>query len=109
MSTIGENVRYLRTLRGLTQHELATRVSLGGRHHPTASYISLVESGRRDPRASVVRSIARALHVKPWVLLADITENVRFWDSYLSLSGSDKREIQRIIDLKREQRGNRAH
>ena len=101
---VGRNVRYLRTRLGLTQEELAARVSLRGRHHPTASYISYIEAGERDPRLSVVRSLARSLHVKPWVLLAELTENVRFWDGYLSLTPEQKREVQRLIDWKLEGR-----
>lgn len=98
--TVGRNVRYLRTRLGITQEELARRVSLRGRHHPTASYISYIESGERDPRLSVVCSLARALHVKPWVLLVDLTENVRFWNGYLSLAPEHKREVQRLIEWK---------
>ena len=101
---VGRNVRYLRTRLGLTQEELAARVSLRGRHHPDGSYISYIESGSRDPRLGVVRSLARALHVKPWMLLAELTENVRFWDGYLSLTPEQKREVQRLIDWKLEGR-----
>jgi transcriptional regulator with XRE-family HTH domain len=56
------DLRVARKIAGLTQHELADRV---GVDH---SYISLIESGKRDIRdvgyATVVR-IARALGVEP--------------------------------------------
>jgi len=95
--SFGENVRWLRTTRGMTQAQLAalTRVN---HHHPTASYISRVEHSEIDPRLKTVISIARALKVRPWQLVADISENTTFWDGYMSLSGASKREVQRLIE-----------
>jgi len=94
--SFGENVRWLRTTRGMTQAQLAalTRVN---HHHPTASYISRVEHGEIDPRLKTVISIARALKVRPWQLVADISENVDFWEGYMRLSAQGKRDIQRTI------------
>ncbi|MFA5636583.1 MAG: helix-turn-helix transcriptional regulator [Anaerovoracaceae bacterium] len=94
--SFGENVRWLRTTRGMTQAQLAalTRVN---HHHPTASYISRVEHSEIDPRLKTVISIARALKVRPWQLVADISENVDFWEGYMRLSAQGKRDIQRTI------------
>ena len=94
--SFGENVRWLRTTRGMTQAQLAalTRVN---HHHPTASYISRVEHSEIDPRLKTVISIARALKVRPWQLVADISENVDFWEGYMRLSPQGKRDIQRTI------------
>ncbi|HEX6601091.1 MAG TPA: helix-turn-helix transcriptional regulator [Solirubrobacterales bacterium] len=54
---LGMAVNEARKKKGLTQEELATRVEL----HET--YISLIESGRRNPTWGVVRRISRALEV----------------------------------------------
>ncbi len=95
--SFGENVRWLRKERGLSQATLASLIRVR-RHIPTASYVSRVESGKLDPRLSTVRSLARALRVKAWVLLADVSENVDFWREYLDLSPAQKRQLQRHIE-----------
>ncbi len=105
MRRFGENVRWLRTQAGLTQRELAARVHIGRRRSGCdASYIAYIESGERDPRLSTIRSLARALHVKPWHLLADLTDNTEFWDGYLRLKPEQKREIQRMVKWYTERR-----
>jgi transcriptional regulator with XRE-family HTH domain len=63
-----------------------------------------LESGRIDPRLSTIRSIAKALHVKPWYLVAGLSDNVEFWDNYLALSPAQKRDIQRLIQYKLERK-----
>jgi transcriptional regulator with XRE-family HTH domain len=95
----GDNVKWLRQRSGMTQSTLAAHTRVN-HHHPTASYISRLEHGSLDPRLSTIRSIAKALHVKPWQLVAELSENVQFWQGYLDLSPADKREIQRLIDWK---------
>jgi transcriptional regulator with XRE-family HTH domain len=105
MATFGDNVRWLRTRLGMTQAELAALVSLGGRRHPVPHYISMIERGSRDPGLRVIRSIAKALKVKPWYLLAELAENPEFWDGYLRLPPQGKREIQRRIEYMLERRG----
>jgi len=95
--SFGENVRWLRTAKGLSQAQLAGAVRVN-HHHPTPSYISRIEHDQLNPRLSTIRSLARALHLKPWQLVADITENTTFWDGYMSLSGASKREVQRLIE-----------
>jgi transcriptional regulator with XRE-family HTH domain len=102
-TSFGNNVRSLRRAAGLTQAQLAQSIRLHGRQ-PSRCYVTLIESGRIDPTLSTVRSIARALHVKPWQLVAELMENCTFWDDYLALSPSQKREIQRLIRLYRERR-----
>lgn len=95
--SLASNVRYLRTRQGMTQAALAAQIRVK-RRRPTASYISRVESGMIDPQWSTIRSIARALHVKPWQLVADLSDNTAFWDGYLLLSARHKREVQRLIE-----------
>ncbi|MBN1461376.1 MAG: helix-turn-helix transcriptional regulator [Armatimonadetes bacterium] len=94
--SFGENVRWLRKANALSQADLAAMIRVN-HHRPTASYISRVEHGLLSPRLSTIRSLARALKVKPWQLVADIGDNVDFWDGYMRLSAAGKREVQRHI------------
>ena len=52
---LGERVRYLRTLRGLSQTQLAKDAKL------SQATIAQIESGRKDPSVQALRQIARAL------------------------------------------------
>ena len=54
---LGHVVKILRTASGLRQKDLAERV--GVKPH----YLSLVESGKREPSLNVVRLLAKALNV----------------------------------------------
>jgi len=100
----GENLRWFRCSRGMTQAELARLIRVN-RRVPCRSYVTRLEGGGLDPRLSTVRSIARALKVKPWYLVAEPSDNVDFWRGYLDLSPVQKREIQRLIKWKIERRG----
>lgn len=60
----GQNVRYWRKQRGLSQEEFADRAHL----HPT--YVSGIESGHRNPTIKVMERIAAALDVEPAALLS---------------------------------------
>lgn len=53
----GRAIRIARTAFGLTQGELAARVSVG------ASHLSLIESGKRQPSLKVLNEISTALEV----------------------------------------------
>ncbi|MCT9820837.1 helix-turn-helix domain-containing protein [Microbacterium sp. W1N] len=53
--TIGRRIRQLRTARGMTLDELAAAV---GR---APSQLSMIETGKREPRLSMLQAIARAL------------------------------------------------
>jgi transcriptional regulator with XRE-family HTH domain len=55
--TLGQRIRHLRRGRGLTLAELATKVGAA------SSALSMVENGRREPRLSLLQSIASALDV----------------------------------------------
>lgn len=58
----GKAVRIVRTAHGLTQSELANRLSVG------ASHMSLIESGKRQPSVKVLGEIASVLGVPPHLL-----------------------------------------
>lgn len=62
--TIGRAIRLLRTTAGLSQKDLADRVSVN------RTYVSHLEAGRRDPSLSLMKTIAHALEVPPGLLLA---------------------------------------
>lgn len=53
--TIGRRIRQLRTARGMTLDELATAVERA------PSQLSMIETGKREPKLTLLRSIARAL------------------------------------------------
>ena len=56
-SAFGRHLRYIRTLRGTTQEEVAHRAGM----HVT--YLSGVERGLRNPSLRNIRAIAKALDV----------------------------------------------
>lgn len=62
--TVGECIKSLRTAAGLMQLELADRVGI------SASMLSLVEAGKREPTISLLRAIGRALGIPTSVLFA---------------------------------------
>lgn len=64
MLSLGQAIRKLRKAKGLSQRELATRLEVD----PT--YVSHLESDRRDPSLQLLRSIATQLELPPGVLLA---------------------------------------
>ena len=64
----GENVRSLRSRRGLSQEGLA---ELSGLHR---TYISGIERGVRNPTLSIILQIANALKVRPSELLREGTD-----------------------------------
>jgi transcriptional regulator with XRE-family HTH domain len=64
----GTGVRQLRKRRKLTQGEVASRVGI------TATYLSQIETGQRNPTLAVVVGLARALGVKPSQLVMRLDE-----------------------------------
>jgi transcriptional regulator with XRE-family HTH domain len=62
--TVGECIKTLRASAGLKQHELAARAGI------SASLLSLVESGKRDPTIPMLRAISGALRIPANVLFA---------------------------------------
>ncbi|HEY5989271.1 MAG TPA: helix-turn-helix transcriptional regulator, partial [Streptosporangiaceae bacterium] len=63
LATFGQRLRYLRRARGITLAQLGARV---GR---APSALSLLENGRREPKLSLIESLARALSVSAEELL----------------------------------------
>jgi transcriptional regulator with XRE-family HTH domain len=69
MQRFGEKLHALRTRHGMTLRELAS--DLGYRAHV---YISLVETGKRQPSLTLVMRVAEVFHVTPDQLLNDLIE-----------------------------------
>ena len=69
---LGERLRYLRTLRGLSQAQLAQGAKLS---QPTVAHI---ETGRKDPSIQTLKSIARFLDIEIAALFA--TDDVHVFD-----------------------------
>ncbi|MBK5493202.1 MULTISPECIES: helix-turn-helix domain-containing protein [Bacillus] len=63
LKLIGENVRFLRKKRGLTQEELAERINL------QQAYIGGVERGERNISMLTLQKIADGLEVSPDLVL----------------------------------------
>ena len=62
--TIGRRIRQLRTARGMTLEELAAAVERA------PSQLSMIENGKREPKVTLLRAIARALGTSLDALLA---------------------------------------
>lgn len=74
---IGERIRFIRNLRGMTQKWLGMAIGFGKK---TADVrVAQYEAGTRTPKGNLVDSIARALDVRPEAL------NVPEIDTYLGL------------------------
>jgi transcriptional regulator with XRE-family HTH domain len=95
---VGENIRWARKLRGMTQEQLAKAIRVH-RHPTTRSYISRLESGAIDPRVSTLLSIARALKVRPSLLVTRVGEGEEFLEVYLSLTPGQKRNLRAIVRM----------
>jgi transcriptional regulator with XRE-family HTH domain len=80
----GRAIRIVRTAYGLTQTELAERLSIG------SSQLSLVEAGRRQPSLKVLDEVSNALAVPAHLLtlLASEPEDI-----------DDKRNAPEIAEL----------
>ncbi|MDO7881490.1 helix-turn-helix transcriptional regulator [Antiquaquibacter soli] len=64
LATLGQRIRHFRTRAGLTLDQLGERVGIAG------SQLSLMENGRREPRLTLLTSIAEATGVQ----LADLLD-----------------------------------
>ncbi|MCW4386642.1 helix-turn-helix domain-containing protein [Salinibacterium sp. SYSU T00001] len=64
LATLGQRIRHFRTGAGLTLDQLGAAVGIAG------SQLSLMENGRREPRLSLLQSIAEALGIPVAELLS---------------------------------------
>lgn len=72
--TLGQKIKQIRLLRGLTQEDLAEKAGLERRNGSIR--ISQYESDKRIPNNDVIEMLSNALDVSPFVFLsADFSEN----------------------------------
>ncbi len=97
MKKIGENIRFYRNLRGLTQTALARRVQVA------PAYISQIEANQRVPSLKVTRRIAQVLGIDMSILVREA--ETRGTDG--RLSASEKLDLLRtlIMAVEGESRG----
>lgn len=79
---LGEKIKEIRIERGLTQKELATRLST------TQQNLAQYESGKRKPKLETLDKIAQALNYDVWDLyqyynLSALKSNDCWWSLYL--------------------------
>lgn len=84
-NTIGRTIKVLRAASGISQKDLAERVGI------KPNYLSLVESGKREPSVSVLRTISQELHV-PMSFL--------FWESSNGSKHADGKQDQLVDKIK---------
>jgi len=60
--TLGQSIKLMRSSAGVRQHQLAERLGV------STNYISLLESGRREPSLSLLRKLGKELDVPVGVL-----------------------------------------
>jgi transcriptional regulator with XRE-family HTH domain len=97
MRRIGENVRFYRNLRGLTQTALARRVQVA------PAYISQIEANQRVPSLKVTRRIADVLDLDLSVLVREADPRV----AQGRLTNSEKLDLLRTLMLSIESAGER--
>jgi transcriptional regulator with XRE-family HTH domain len=68
LQRFGEKLRLLRTRNGMTMQALAEKLDT------VSSYISMLEHGQREPKASFVLKVSRLFDVPVDVLLKDEEE-----------------------------------
>lgn len=83
--SIGKTIKVLRVSSGIKQKELAARLRV------TANYLSLVESDRRDPSVSLLRSVASEL---------DVPIGLFLWDTSATVAEFDRQERKIYEEIK---------
>lgn len=106
MSKIGENIRKMRELNGLTQEELARRMG-----YKSKSTINKIESGINDIPQSKIIKFAECLNTSPSVLMGWVNENTSKKNDDLvkiiALLRKDKKfyeSVHMLAELPEEQR-----
>lgn len=89
-------IKELRVARGWTQDQLA---QLAGTNK---GYISQLESGKREPSAETLRSLAAAFGIEAAYMIEPVTPagaaTVRLLEKFDQLSPEDQETVQRLVD-----------
>lgn len=73
--SVGRTIKLLRISSGLKQKELAAKLGV------TANYMSLVESGKREPSMSLLRALSEELALPIGLFLWDTSDTVAGFDT----------------------------
>lgn len=92
INIIGNNIRYYRKQRDLTQEQLAYASYIRSR-----SYISMIENGHFTPSLGMLLSISDVLGVSPAFLLVDGDSDDEFLKMYKNLKPRNKTEVKRYM------------
>jgi transcriptional regulator with XRE-family HTH domain len=91
---VGRGIRLIRTSLSLAQGKLAKRVGI------SASYLSLIEKGRREPTLPLLRRIAKELDISPAILLAVSRDPKRQPTELKRLNNDFSRLVDILINLR---------
>lgn len=96
--TFAENLKAIRTARGMTQDDLAALIKT------TKQVISRYESGARTPKISVAQQIAVALNVPLPQLLGDdepplSTTKQSYIDKIMAMPDDEVARLDRLLDI----------
>lgn len=97
---IGEQIRHYRTLKGLTQEQLAEVLDSQG------TYIGRVERGEQNLQLQTLEKIAEALHISVYALFRDPLESLNqdewIWQVIMLLKQQDFKEQERAFRVLNE-------
>ncbi|MDY0256606.1 helix-turn-helix transcriptional regulator [Gudongella oleilytica] len=92
---IGERIRFIRTLRGMTQKYLGQ--SIGFDEKTADVRMAQYEAGTRKPKADLTKSLADALDVSPYALdVPDIDSNIGLMHTFFALEDLRGLRIDKI-------------
>lgn len=83
--TLGENIKFYRKQKKLTQNELANIASM------SRSYLADIERDRYNPSVETLKTIADALHIKLSLLMGE--EQIPSW-----ATTKDKRDFKKMLE-----------
>jgi HTH-type transcriptional regulator, competence development regulator len=87
LADVGHQIREARAAQGLSLEQLARLTGI------SAPALSLIETGKRDPRLTTLKRIADALRVPPATLMADGSDTIES-SALASAGGYDLGEYQ---------------
>lgn len=94
---IGLRVKELRIARGITQEKLAEIVDC------SPSYISVIESGKREMSLSLFLKTVKALHVEPNDLMVDVIQIKEYEDDiFYGCSAKERVAIEKTLKTMKE-------